>query len=99
MNAIRPLTLVLGIAISFTLCGCGDFTVADKSKEVVLSRAEYEQLKALAKQPNQVGRYQIHREGNRTWRLDTATGRLCLMLTVEADWNETASEQLNWSTD
>lgn len=48
MKSIRPVALVLGIAISFTLCGCGDFTVADKSKEVVLPRAEYEQLKALA---------------------------------------------------
>ena len=93
MSPIRPVTLFLGIAICFTLSGCGDFTLADKSRDVVLSRAEYEQLKTLAREPSQVGRYQLHRDGSRTWRLDTATGRLCLMLTSDADWKKDASQQ------
>ena len=99
MKSIRLVALVLCIAISTTLCGCGDYALSDKSKEVVLSRAEYEQLKALAREPNQVGRYQIHREGSRTWRLDTATGRLCLTLTSDADWKGAGSEQLNCLVD
>jgi|SRR5678810_1385005 len=98
LNA-RVVALILGVAITLTLSGCGDYTISDKSKEVVLSRTEYEQLKALAREPSQVGRYQIHRDGSRTWRLDTATGRFCLMLTSEADWKGAASEQTNCVTD
>jgi len=99
MKPIRPVTLFLGITICFTLCGCGSLTLADKSKEVVLTRAEYEQLKTLAREPNQVGRYQLHRDGSRAWRLDTATGRLCLMLTSDADWKKDASQRLSCLAD
>ncbi len=66
--------------------GCDDYQMADKSKQVVLSKEEYEQLKASAALAKQVGRYQIHKEGLRTWRLDTATGKSCLMLATEAYW-------------
>jgi hypothetical protein len=60
----------------------------DTTKDVVISKAEYEQLKTDAALAKQVGRYQIDREGIRTWRLDTATGRSCLLLASEADWKK-----------
>jgi hypothetical protein len=82
--------------LSCGLSGCGDFDVvdkskvevADRSKQVVISKEEYEQLKTDAALTKQVGRYQLHKEGFRTWRLDTATGRSCLLLTTEADWKK-----------
>lgn len=33
-------------------------------------------------------RYKIVKEGWRTWRLDSATGKVCLLLTSEADWKD-----------
>jgi len=94
--------MFLGLLSSFAVSGCDDYRLADKSKEVVISKEEYEQLKASAALAKQVGRYQVHREGFRTWRLDTATGRSCLLLTTEADWKSAgstasscASEDLN----
>jgi hypothetical protein len=77
------------------LSGCDDYQLAETSKEVVVPRAEYEQLKAAvaASQAKQVGRYQLHEQGFRTWRLDTATGRSCLLLTSDADWKGKGGEQ------
>lgn len=94
-------TLALTLLATFALSGCGDFDVVDKSKydvvdktkSVVLSKSEYDQLKAAAYEAKQVGRYQIHREGFRTWRLDTATGQSCLLLATEADWKGGAKNQ------
>lgn len=85
----------LFLVVACLMSGCDDFQVADKSKEVVVSKSEYEQLKAAvaASEAKQVGRYQLHKEGFRTWRLDTATGRSCLLLTSEADWKGKGSEQ------
>lgn len=90
----RSLVTLLIFFSAFASSGCGDFDVVDKSKEVVISKAEYEQLKAAAALPKQVGRYQLHREGYRTWRLDTATGHNCLLLTTDDDWKkpETTAE-------
>lgn len=39
-----------------------------------------------------VGRYQLHNEGFRTWRLDTATGAICLLLTSKDDWKKSDIE-------
>jgi hypothetical protein len=75
------------IFLALALCGCEDFQVVDKSQQVAISKQEYEQLKAVAVQAKQVGRYQLHREGTRTWRLDTSTGRSCLLLATQADWD------------
>lgn len=36
----------------------------------------------------QLGRYQLQRDTGRTWRLDTVTGDICLMLASEADWKK-----------
>jgi hypothetical protein len=80
---------------------CDDYTIADKAKMdacasgVVLTKADYDQLKREAEFGKSVGRYQIHREGARTWRLDTATGHICLMLTTTYDWEHDAKDQSN----
>jgi hypothetical protein len=34
---------------------------------------------------------QIHQNGFRTWRLDTATGQDCILLTSDADWKKAAT--------
>jgi hypothetical protein len=79
--------------------GCDDYTIADKAKMdacaggVVLTKADYEKLKQEAELGKSVGRYQVHREASRTWRLDTATGKLCLMLTTDYDWSHDAKDQ------
>jgi hypothetical protein len=83
---------LLAIA-AFFLYGCDDLQLADKSKEIVISKSEYEQLRAAAAETKQVGRYQLHNEGLRTWRLDTATGRSCLLLSSDTDWKGRGGEQ------
>lgn len=85
----------LFLLIAFALCGCDDYQVIDKSQQVVISKQEYDALKAEAAQAKQVGRYQVHREGLRTWRLDTATGRSCLLLATPADWDSKEGKQQN----
>lgn len=86
------LNAALVLLMVCVLSGCDDYQVAEKAREVVISKAEYEQLKASSAQAKQVGRYQLHREGSRTWRLDTATGRSCLLLATEVDWENNASQ-------
>jgi len=62
--------------------------------EVQKLRTENAQLTAELATAKSVGRYQIHQNGFRTWRLDTTTGQDCILLTSEADWKkpETAAE-------
>lgn len=97
MKTTPLLALVLFAAC--TLTGCDDYQVTDKSKDVVISKAEYEALKAAAAQAKQVGRYQLNREGSRTWRLDTSTGRHCLLLTTDYDWQHEGAKQNTCTTD
>ncbi len=34
------------------------------------------------------GRYQLYRQGNITWRLDTDTGRACVIFATDAEWKK-----------
>jgi hypothetical protein len=34
------------------------------------------------------GRYQVYRQGNLTWRLDTNTGRACVLLATHEEWKK-----------
>jgi len=34
------------------------------------------------------GRYQLYRQGNITWRLDTDTGRTCIIFATEEEWRK-----------
>ncbi len=54
----------------------------------LISNADLKKLQDDAALGKSVGRYQIYRAGVRTWRLDTATGVTCLLLTTDADWNK-----------
>jgi hypothetical protein len=49
---------------------------------------ELAQLRQDASLGKSVGRYHQYNSGGRTWRLDTATGKTCLLLASEADWKK-----------
>lgn len=34
------------------------------------------------------GRYQLYRQGNITWRLDTETGRSCILFATDEEWRK-----------
>lgn len=34
------------------------------------------------------GRYQLYRQGNITWRLDTATGKTCIVFATDEEWKK-----------
>jgi peptidoglycan hydrolase CwlO-like protein len=55
--------------------------LTDSRAEATQAHLETEQAKAA--KPD---RYKIVKEGARTWRLDSATGQVCLVLAPEADW-------------
>ena len=55
---------------------------------------ELAQLRKDAEIGKSVGRYQMHHIGFRTWRLDTATGDSCLLLTSEWDWKKPETAEL-----
>jgi len=40
-------------------------------------------------------KYEIYREGSRTWRLDTVTGATCVLLASEGDWKK--SDIAGWA--
>jgi hypothetical protein len=40
------------------------------------------------------GRYQVYRQGNLTWRLDTNTGRTCVLLATNEEWKK--AEVYRW---
>jgi hypothetical protein len=58
------------------------------SEEIALARhdaseARQEADEAKSAEPD---RFKVVKDGVRTWRLDTATGKLCLLLTSDEDW-------------
>jgi uncharacterized coiled-coil protein SlyX len=57
--------------------------IAKSAESVKAAKAETEQAKSATPR-----RYEVVKEGPRTWRLDTATGKTCLLLATEADWNK-----------
>ena len=54
----------------------------------LISNQDLAELKREADIGKGVGRYQIHVQAFRTWRLDTATGQVCLLLAPEKDWKK-----------
>ncbi len=95
LRYIRLLTLLLLAG----LVGCGeyelvpedDYNVAQKVKSgqyELVKKDEISQLRQDAQIGKSVGRYQIYRSGFRTWRLDTATGKTCVLLTTDEDWKK-----------
>ena len=84
-HGFRITILIVICAIQY---GCGDYKVVDSREYEVITKAELAQLKKEAEIGRSVGRYQTFTRGIRTWRLDTATGSSCLLLTSEEDWKK-----------
>lgn len=93
---IRVLSALLIMVCLVGLSSC-DSELVDSSElarlkaadaEVQKLRSENAQLTAQLASAKSVGRYQIHQNGFRTWRLDTTTGEDCILLTSEADWKK-----------
>jgi hypothetical protein len=57
-------------------------------KYTMVENEELTKLKSEAEIGKSVGRYRVDREGFRTWRLDTATEKTCILLTSEEDWKK-----------
>ena len=92
-----PATFFLAVlCVSPALIGCGyDVVEAKELDKVKTAEAEVARLKEENSQLRQqvatlksIGRYQLHESGFRTWRLDTATGQDCLLLTSKKDWKK-----------
>ena len=64
----------------------------------IVNNQELSALKHDAEIGKSLGRYQVHTEGFRTWRLDTATGQICFLLASEADWKKPETEMQSCST-
>jgi hypothetical protein len=96
---IKQVMIVVFILTAFQP-GCSDLEYTKSQTEVdalqkirsgqyeLVKSDELAQLRKDAEIGRSVGRFQLHREGYRTWRLDTATGYSCLLLTSESDWKK-----------
>ena len=99
---IKRAMIMVSIFAAFQV-GCSGLEIATSQVEVdaiqkirsgqyeLVKTDELTQLRKDAEIGKNVGRFQVHREGYRTWRLDTATGTSCLLLTTAADWEKPAS--------
>ena len=99
---IKRTMIVVSIVAAFQV-GCAGLEIATSQAEVdavqkirtgkyeLIKSDELAQLRKDAEIGKNVGRFQVHREGFRTWRLDTATGTSCLLLTTAADWDKPES--------
>ena len=93
---MRVILTLITLAVLPLMCGCevvddDDYAIVQKIKTgqyTLIKNDELSVLKQQAELGKGVGRYQIHREGWRTWRLDTATGQICLLLTSDSDWKK-----------
>jgi hypothetical protein len=98
LNFEKKLNIALAlILLSTIVSGCDEFKVLQKvnsGEYELVKKDEIEQLRKAAEAGRSVGRYQLYSRGARTWRVDTATGKSCLLLTNESDWKkpETAKE-------
>ncbi len=54
----------------------------------VITAQELTELRRNADIGKNVGRYSLHKDGLRTWRFDSATGRSCLLLATDEDWKK-----------
>lgn len=92
----RPILMFFISAAALLIAGCeivddSDYETVQKIKTgqyTLIKNDELVSLKAQADMGKKVGRYQIHEEGFRTWRLDTSTGEICLLLAADSDWKK-----------
>jgi len=100
----RSAAAMLCIVMLVTVLGCeaspelltnseqDSLTKLRSGKFSLISNDDLSALKHDAETGKSVGRYQVHREGFRTWRLDTTTGQTCLLLTSQEDWKKPETE-------
>ena len=70
-------------------------TKAKSGQYEVVTKTELQELRATAATAKAVGRYQIYNRGYRTFRLDTATGKTCILLATDADWKRLDTQAQN----
>ena len=94
MKLAGSLILILAILSgcdSYQLVSDSDYQVVEKARSgqyELVKKEELAQLRQDAQIGKSVGRYQIYANGLRTWRLDTSTGRTCIMSTTTEDWKD-----------
>lgn len=87
---MNTLSAKLVFLVYFLLAtGCGAYV--EKAKYDGVQKQLAETQEALRRAGEQVAQCQAHKyetfhSGSRTWRLDTVTGRSCILLTAESDW-------------
>jgi hypothetical protein len=79
--------------ISFLGCDLDKMQKASSDEYVLIKKTELEELRHQAELGRSVGRFREFRDGLRTWRLDTATGRTCILLATDWDWQHDAKNQ------
>ena len=97
---MNNMTCALVAAMLLCLFGCDHYEVIDTQDAnkklvdlktcncAVLSKDEINKLQEQAELGKHINRYQMRTEGYRTWRFDTATGKICLLLTTELEWKK-----------
>jgi len=61
----------------------------------IISKDELKTLRDQAELGKHINRYQMRNEGYRTWRFDTATGKVCLLLAPHWDWKKPGIDAQN----
>ena len=91
---------ILASVLFFTVLGCDSppqfLTKSDQESLAKLHSGQYtlvssQELSAMKQQADSgqnTGRYHIFRGGAHTWRLDTDTGRICLLMASADDWKQ-----------
>jgi hypothetical protein len=104
---MKNVTFVLAALMLFCLSACDQYQVIDTqdaNKKLinlktcnceVLSKDELKKLQEQAELGKHINRYQMRTEGYRTWRFDTATGKICLLLTIDSEWKKPDVELQN----
>jgi hypothetical protein len=88
ISFLVPITRLVGCA-GYQIAEDTDMEIAQKVKSgayELVKKDDLAQLKHDAVLGKAVGRYQIYKNGFRTWCQDSSTGNTCILLTTEADW-------------
>lgn len=102
MSSRRAITCGFAFILLLTaISGCEDmgiYQLTDAERDsmskirsgqyTLISNKDLDALKQQAELGKSIGRYQIHTEASRTWRLDTANGNVCLLLASQDDWKK-----------
>src|SRR5258708_23601486 len=98
--ARRSLLLVFVVSECLSLSACVEKTEYDAvQKKLDDTKKELTETKdSLKKSQDQLADLQTHRyqtfvNGGRTWRLDSAKGTSCILLTSEQDWKSPQTKQ------